>query len=253
MKALVSPAKSLELTKEFPTFSYTQPEFLTTASELNMALAKLSKAEIVSLMHLSDKLADLNYNRFQEFNSMHTTQNSRPAIFTFNGDVYDGIDAFSIDPTKYKSMQHSLRILSGLYGVLKPFDLMQAYRLEMGTKFGIHATNSLYEVWQDKVTDALNKELNSDELVVNLASNEYFKVLDHKQLKGHLVSPVFKDFKNGQLKIISFYAKKARGLMYRYLLNQDIQDLNGLIGFDYAGYKFSAQETKDENSPVFIR
>lgn len=253
MKALVSPAKSLELSKHIPSNINSQPIFLDYTLLLQKKLANLSKEEIAFLMKISEKLADLNYTRFQDFDAYHSTENSRPAVFTFNGDVYDGIDAFTIDASKHEAMQNSLRILSGLYGVLKPFDLMQAYRLEMGTKFGINGASTLYEVWEDKLTVALNKEIQPNELVVNLASNEYFKAVNKKQLKGNLVSPVFKDYKNGKLKIISFYAKKARGLMYRYLLENSVETLHDLQGFNFNGYSFSLAATKDEHSPVFIR
>lgn len=253
MKALISPAKSLELDREIPTSKISTPLFIKQAQKLNSSLAKLKKSEIGKLMSISDKLADLNFGRFKSFAPNHTTENSRQAIFTFNGDVYDGIDAYSINSSKFDYLQHTLRILSGLYGVLKPFDLMQAYRLEMGTKYQIDEANNLYEFWGDQITDALNDEISDGELVVNLASNEYFKAVNTKKLKGNLVSPVFKDYKNGKLKIISFYAKKARGSMYRYLLDNQIEDIDGLLNFDYDGYSFSEAETKKASSPVFIR
>lgn len=253
MKALVSPAKSLELIKQFPLFPTTTPIFLETTLQLNIELAALCKSEIANLMNISDKLADLNYSRFQDFQITHTSSNSRPAIFTFNGDVYDGIDAFSIDASKYKALQSSLRILSGFYGVLKPFDLMQPYRLEMGTKIEIGTATNLYELWKDKITNSLNREISKNELIVNLASQEYFKAVNEKELNGKLVSPVFKDFKNGKLKIISFYAKKARGLMFRYLLDHSVKNIDDLLKFNYEGYRFSEDETKNFNSPVFVR
>lgn len=253
MKALISPAKSLELDREIPTSNFSTPLFIEQAHKLNSSLAKLKKSEIGKLMSISDKLADLNYGRFQSFAPNHTTENSRQAIFTFNGDVYDGIDAYSIDSSKFEYLQNTLRILSGLYGVLKPFDLMQAYRLEMGTKYQIDEANNLYEFWGNQITNALNDEISEGELVVNLASNEYFKAVNSKKLKGNLVSPVFKDYKNGKLKIISFYAKKARGSMYRFLLDHQIEDIDGLLNFDYDGYSFCEAETKKASSPVFIR
>lgn len=253
MKALVSPAKSLELTKEIPPVEHTVPRFLDVTFELNSKLLMLSKSDISNLMNISDKLADLNYTRFQDFQKEHNETNSRPAIFTFNGNVYDGIDAYSISSSNYNALQNSLRILSGFYGVLKPFDLMQPYRLEMGTKFGISGASNLYDVWRDMLTSSLNNEIKDDELVVNLASQEYFKAVNEKELKGKLVSPVFKDFKKGKLKIISFYAKKARGLMYRYLLDNSVERVEDLLKFDYEGYRFSEEETKKTDSPVFIR
>mgnify|MGYP001052757434 CR=1 FL=1 len=253
MKILVSPAKSLNLESDLPTTKYTRPLFLDTALQLQRKLARLTKQEVAKLMSISDKLADLNYTRFQEFEENHTKDNSRPAIYTFDGDVYNGIDAYSIPEHKIELLQDRLRILSGLYGVLKPLDLIQAYRLEMGTKFGIEQNNNLYEVWQDKVTRSLNAEMKKEDVLINLASNEYFKVIDSEKLKAKLISPVFKDFKNGKLKIISFYAKKARGSMTRFIIDNDVSDFDELLGFNYDNYRFSEEYTDNVNEPVFIR
>ena len=174
-------------------------------------------------------------------------------MYAFAGDVYTGLDAYTIPTEKLDRLQDSLRILSGLYGVLKPLDLMQPYRLEMGTSVGVERKDNLYEVWQPKVTELLNEEMEEGELFINLASNEYFKAIDTKKLKAEVISPVFKDFKNGKLKIISFYAKKARGAMVRYIIDKDVNTLEELKGFDYMDYRFSEEHTEKENEPVFIR
>ena len=176
-----------------------------------------------------------------------------PSLFTFNGDVYNGIDAFTLDDNKITKAQRSLRILSGLYGVLKPLDLIQAYRLEMGTKITIDDSKNLYEFWKNKVTAQLQSELEAGELVVNLASKEYFGVIDTKALETQVVSPKFKDFKNGKLKIISFFAKKARGMMSRHLIEQNASTLEDIRSFTEAGYRFSEEETKNPMQPVFVR
>ncbi len=253
MKMVVSPAKSLDYESKLPTTRGTQPQFLETTVKLNRKLARLSKNEIAKLMSISDKLADLNYTRYQDFEEQHDKKNSRPAMYAFNGDVYNGLDAYSIPSEKLDRLQDSLRILSGLYGILRPLDLMQPYRLEMGTDFGIEREKNLYEVWQEKVTNQLNDELEEDELFLNLASNEYFKAVNTKKLKTEVISPVFKDFKNGKLKIISFFAKKARGAMVRYIIDTDAKSLEDIKGFDYMDYRFSEEHTENQNEPVFIR
>lgn len=253
MKLIVSPAKSLNQEDQLPTDSYTRPVFEETAAQINRKLARMSKDEIAELMSISDKLADLNYGRYQDFEEKHTPKNARPAIYMFDGDVYTGIDAYSIPKDKLEHLQNSLRILSGMYGVLRPLDLIQPYRLEMGTKLAIESNENLYELWQDKVTSQLNSEMQDGELLINLASQEYFKAVNSKKLHAELISPVFKDFKNGKLKIISFYAKKARGLMVRYILDHEVKTLEGIKGFNYEDYHFSEEHTEKESEPVFIR
>ena len=253
MKIVVSPAKSLDQESKLPTTRGTQPKFVEQAAKINRKLARMSKKEISELMGISDKLADLNYTRYQEFEEEHTKKNSRPAAYMFAGDVYTGLDAYTIEESKIDLLQDTLRILSGMYGILRPLDLIQPYRLEMGTKLSIEKNENLYEVWQEQVTQALNDELEDGELFVNLASNEYFKAVNKKNLNAEVISPVFKDFKNGKLKIISFYAKKARGSMSRYIIDINAKTLNDLKGFDYDGYKFSEEHTQKENEPVFIR
>ncbi|SDG57235.1 peroxide stress protein YaaA [Psychroflexus sediminis] len=253
MKLIVSPAKSLNQEDQLPTDRYTKPVFEETAAQINRKLARMSKDDIAELMSISDKLADLNYGRYQDFEEKHTPENARPAIYMFDGDVYTGIDAYSIPKDKLENLQNSLRILSGMYGVLRPLDLIQPYRLEMGTKLAIESNDNLYELWQDKVTSQLNSELEADELLINLASQEYFKAVNSKKLHAEIISPVFKDFKNGTLKIISFYAKKARGLMVRYIIDHEVKTLEGIKGFNYEDYHFSEEHTEKESEPVFIR
>ncbi|TBW27584.1 peroxide stress protein YaaA [Gramella sp. KN1008] len=253
MKIVVSPAKMLDYDSKLPTTRGTQPEFLDTAVKLNRKLSRQSKKEISDLMSISDKLADLNYTRYQEFQEEHDKKNSRPAIYAFNGDVYTGLDAYTIPTDKLDRLQDTLRILSGMYGILRPLDLIQPYRLEMGTSIGIERKKNLYEVWENKVTDYINSELEDDELFLNLASNEYFKAVNEKKLKVPVISPVFKDFKNGKLKIISFFAKKARGSMVRYIIDNDCKTLDDIKGFDYDSYRFSEEYTEKENEPTFIR
>ncbi len=253
MKIVVSPAKTLDYESKLPTTRGTQPEFLETAVKLNRKLSRQTKKEISSLMSISDKLADLNYTRYQEFEEEHNKKNSRPAMYAFNGDVYTGLDSYTIPTDKLDKLQDTLRILSGMYGILRPLDLMQPYRLEMGTSIGIERNDNLYEVWKKKVTGYLNDELEDGELFLNLASNEYFKAVDTKKLKVPVIAPVFKDFKNGKLKIISFFAKKARGSMVRYIIDKDCKTLDDVKGFDYDGYRFSEEHTQNENEPTFIR
>ncbi len=253
MKIVVSPAKTLDYESKLPTTRGTQPEFLETAAKLNRKLARQSKKEISELMSISDKLADLNYSRYQEFEEDHDKKNSRPAMYAFNGDVYTGLDAYTIPTDKIDKIQDTLRILSGMYGILRPLDLIQPYRLEMGTSIGIERKDNLYQVWKKKVTEYLNNELEDDELFLNLASNEYFKAVDTKKLKVPVIAPVFKDFKNGKLKIISFFAKKARGSMVRYIIDKECKTLEDVKGFDYDGYRYSEEHTEKENEPTFIR
>jgi len=254
MKAVVSPAKSLNFDSKLPSSRATQPIFLEEADTLNKKLERKTKAEISELMNISDKLADLNYQRYKDFTVPFDKNNARPAVYTFDGDVYTGLDAYTIPTEKFDTLQDTLRILSGLYGVLKPFDLMQAYRLEMGTKLKSGRTEDLYEFWGDKITNALNDELENDELFLNLASQEYFKAVNVNKLKVPVITPIFKDYKNGKLKIISFYAKKARGSMVRYIIDKNVQTIDDLKGFDYDDYGFSEQYSDlSNNELVFVR
>ncbi len=253
MKIILSPAKSLDYTSELPSTKATQPLFITEAEKLNTILSKKSKNSLATLMHISENLAELNFQRYKSFSTPFTKENARPAIYAFSGDVYVGLDAYTIPKDKIDLLQNTVRILSGMYGVLKPLDLIQPYRLEMGTDLKINQKKNLYEFWGNTITEALNKELAENEIVLNLASVEYFKAVNPKKLKGKLISPVFKDFKNGKLKIISFFAKKARGSMARFVLDNNAKSYEEILLFDYDGYAFSKEETKSESKPVFIR
>ncbi|NKI33385.1 peroxide stress protein YaaA [Croceivirga thetidis] len=253
MKIVISPAKSLDFETQLPTSKSTQPEFLENAEKLNKVLAKKKPNALSKLMSISANLAELNWERNQQFSTPFTPENARPAVYAFNGDVYQGLDAYSIKESKFEKLQDTLRILSGLYGILKPFDLIQPYRLEMGTQLKIGRKKNLYEFWKKTLTDHLNSELEDNELFINLASNEYFSAVDGKKLKVPVISPVFKDWKNDKLKVISFFAKKARGSMVRYILDTNAQSLDDIKGFDYDGYQFSAEHTLKENQPAFIR
>ena len=252
MKFLISPAKTLDLTSKPIVESVSQPARLDDAQPLIESIKPSTPADIASLMKLSDKHASLNVSRYQEWQKTHSQDNSRPAIYTFMGDVYTGLDAYSLSEEDMLYAQKSLRILSGLYGVLKPLDLMQAYRLEMGTKLSNQRGSNLYQFWGDRIVDKINEDLQENEILVNLSSNEYFKAVNTKKLKAPLVSPNFLDEKSGKFKVISFYAKKARGLMARYLIENRCETLEDLKAFDLAGYRYDPQQsTKDV--PVFIR
>jgi cytoplasmic iron level regulating protein YaaA (DUF328/UPF0246 family) len=253
MKFIISPAKSLDFETALPTSQYSEPLFLDQSKTINTTLAKKKPSDLGTLMHISDKLSQLNWQRNQDFKLPFTPDNARPAIYTFSGDVYQGIDVFSMSGKEVNALQDQLVILSGLYGVLKPLDLIQAYRLEMGTSLEIGSHKNLYSFWKDTLTAHLNTQMEASETLVNLASNEYFSVLNAKSLQMKVVSPVFKDWKNDKLKIISFYAKKARGLMVRYAIQNNIQDLDGILGFNLDGYAYSPEETTDPMAPVFVR
>lgn len=253
MKILLSPAKTLDFESKLPTTKHTQPQFSDNIEVISAVLKKLSVKKLASLMHISDNLSQLNYERNQQFESQFTTINSRPAIYAFAGDVYTGLDPYTLDLKHLDNLQDSVRILSGLYGYLKPLDLMQPYRLEMGTDLSIGKHKNLYAYWKKTITPALNEDIKDDELVVNLASNEYFKAIDKKVLKGQLISPVFKDYKNDKLKVISFFAKKARGTMARFLIENDATSLEDIRGFNEDNYSFSQEHTLNNNEPVFIR
>jgi cytoplasmic iron level regulating protein YaaA (DUF328/UPF0246 family) len=252
MKIVISPAKSLNFEKELPTAAYSEAAFLKEARQVHKVLKQKSPNELSELMTISDNLAQLNWQRNQDWKTPFTPENARPAVYAFDGDVYTGLDAFTIPLDKLDDLQNRLRILSGLYGVLKPLDLMQAYRLEMGTKFTIGDSKNLHEFWKPIITKELNKELEKGELFVNLASTEYFSAVDVKALIVPVITPEFKDYKDGKLKIISFFAKKARGMMVRYILDTNAKTIEDLKGFNYEGYQFDANLSKG-NQLVFTR
>lgn len=252
MKIVISPAKSLDFDSALPTEKFTKSAFLTESRVINKIIKQKKPKDLSELMDISEKLADLNWQRNKQWKTPFTSQNARPAVYAFNGDVYQGLDAYSIPLDKLDELQNSLRILSGLYGLLKPLDLIQPYRLEMGTPLVIGEDRNLYEFWKQKLTKALNKELKKGELFINLASQEYFSAIDVKALKVPVITPEFKDFKDGKLKIISFFAKKARGLMVRYIIDTDAKTIDDLKGFNYEGYQFDANLSKG-NTLVFTR
>lgn len=234
MKILLSPAKTLDFDTKPPVSKTTKPQFVKQANSINEVLQDLKPKDLMSLMHISQKLADLNWKRNQEWKDAV----ERAAIFTFKGEVYVGLDAFTIHENNYDYLQDTIRILSGQYGVLKPFDKIKPYRLEMGSKLPVNKYKNLYEFWGNTVTDFINNEVDEGEVVVNLASNEYFKVIKKNLLKTKVITPIFKDYKNGQYKIISFFAKKARGLMSRYAIDHEIQEVDQLKNFDDENYAY---------------
>jgi cytoplasmic iron level regulating protein YaaA (DUF328/UPF0246 family) len=252
MKIIISPAKSLDFESVVPTSLYTQPRFLEQSNKLAKKLKTLSKNKIGDLMTISEALSQLNYERNQTWETPFTTDNAKQAIYSFTGAVFMGIDVNSLEEEKIPVLQERLRILSGLYGLLKPLDLIQPYRLEMGTRLKVGKTENLYKFWDDTLADSLNEELKEDELLVNLASTEYFKALPKKVLKVPMITPVFKDFKNGQYKIVMTYAKKARGLMVRYIIDNNVNTIEELKSFNSDSYLFS-EEMSSGNDLVFTR
>lgn len=252
MKIVISPAKSLDLESPLPLAHFSEASFLSEAKEVHQVLKQKSPAELAKLMGISDKLADLNWQRNQEWKTPFTAQNARPAIYTFNGEVYTGIDSYSLSKEAMNNLQQRLLILSGLYGLLKPLDLIQPYRLEMGTKMAVGENKNLYEFWKKTITKALNEQLSEEELFVNLASTEYFSAVDSKALKVPVITPEFKDYKDGKLKMISFFAKKARGLMVRYIIDTNAQTLEDLKRFNYEGYQWDAN-LSSQTKLVFTR
>jgi hypothetical protein len=252
MKIIISPAKSLDFETKAATSLHSQPLFLEQSEKLNKKLKTLSKSKLSDLMKISDDLASLNYERNQTWETPFTPENSKQAIYAFTGEVFRGIDVNSLESEKVPLLQERLRIISGLYGLLKPLDLIQPYRLEMGTRLKVGRTENLYKFWDDTVAKSLNEELEEGELLVNLASSEYFKAIPKKILKVPMVTPAFKDFKNGEYKTIMTFAKKARGLMVRYIIDNDVKTIEELKGFNSNRYRFS-EKLSSENNLVFTR
>ena len=254
MLLVVSPAKNLDYNSPLATEKFSQPELLAHSELLIKECKKLTPADISSLMGISDKLAGLNAARFGAWATPFTPDNARQAILAFNGDVYSGLDAKTFTAENFDFAQKHLRILSGLYGLLKPLDLMQAYRLEMGKKLDNDRGSNLYQFWGDIITEHLNIAIaeQGDQVLINLASNEYFKSVKKNLLQAEIITPAFKDWKNGQYKMISFFAKKARGLMARYIIENEITNVEQLKAFDVAGYQYSSDFSKG-NDLVFTR
>lgn len=251
---VLSPAKNLNEKDPSPVSSFTLPDLLPEAEILMQELRQLAPQQIAELMHVSDKIALLNAERNAAWHTPFTPENAKQAVFMFNGDVYEGIAADTLKPEQIDYLQQHVRLLSGLYGVLRPLDLMQPYRLEMGTAFANSRGKNLYEFWGDKITDLLNQTLKQadSDVLINLASQEYFKSVNTKKLNARLITPIFKDEKNGKYKIISFYAKRARGLMVRYAAEHGITDPEMLKNFDYEGYSFN-EAASNEAEWVFMR
>lgn len=254
MLIVLSPAKSLDYKTPAKVKAPTLPEFVSESAKLIADLKKLSPQEVANLMGLSDQLAALNVGRYRDWSKKFTEENSKPAIYAFDGDVYDGFDVKTLDAKAIAFAQDHIRILSGLYGALRPLDLMQPYRLEMGTAFKNARGKDLYAFWGERVTDSLKQVLEQQKkpVLLNLASEEYFKVLQAKNLDCPVISPIFQDGKDGKYKIISFYAKRARGLMARFVVENRITDAADLKGFNLDGYKYVPSESKPDK-PLFRR
>ncbi len=252
MKLVISPAKSLDFTRNLPTESNSKACFLKEAQSLNNILRDKSPKELSALMSISSSLGDLNYQRNNSWKLPFNSSNSRQAIYAFNGDVYKGIDAYSVSEDKIELMQDTVRIISGLYGLLKPLDLIQPYRLEMGTKMPVGSNKNLYEFWRRKLTDSINQELKNGEVFLNLASNEYVKAIDTKVLKSPMITANFKQLKDGNYKTIAIFSKKARGLMTRYIIDNNINSIEGIKGFNSDGYLFTEPLSTDKEL-VFTR
>lgn len=256
MLIVVSPAKSLDYETPLATKKFSQPELLDQSQELISVMAKKSPDQIAKQMHISDSLAELNFQRFQEWERPFTPKNSRPALLAFHGDVYTGMDApNSFTERDYTHAQKTFRILSGLYGVLRPLDLMQPYRLEMGTKLKTAHGGDLYSFWGDTITDTLNEDIEASpgaHALINLASNEYFSSVQPDRINAPIISPAFLDRKGDDYKIISFFAKKARGSMSSFIIRNRVKTLKGLKDFDGMGYRFDPERSTSDR-PVFIR
>ncbi len=254
MLIVISPAKTLDFDAAPASIKHTQPGMLSQSEQLIDILTTKSPLDIEKMMKISPKLAELNVERYHTWNRPFTKQNAKQAILAFKGDVYTGLEAENFDDTDFDYAQSHLCILSGLYGLLRPLDLMQAYRLEMGTKLENPNGKNLYDFWGNSITENINKKLKAidSNSLLNLASNEYFKSVKKQDLAGDIVTPVFKDWKNGQYKIISFYAKKARGVMSAWVIKNKIDDIDRLTTFNQTGYEYS-QNDSDALNPVFLR
>ena len=254
MLIVISPAKTLDFESPSNVSEFSQPSLLDHSEKLIDVLTTRSPLDIEKLMKISPKLAELNVERYHQWSRPFTNENAKQAVLAFKGDVYTGLEAQHFSEDDFEYAQRHLRILSGLYGVLRPLDLMQAYRLEMGIKLENPRGKNLYEFWGETITDNINTQLaaTDSEVLLNLASNEYFKSVKAKSVNGNIVTPIFKDWKNGKFKIISFYAKKARGIMSSWVIKNQVNDLDTLLSFNGAGYEYSP-ENSDPLNPVFLR
>ncbi|MEW7997005.1 MAG: peroxide stress protein YaaA [Candidatus Thiodiazotropha endolucinida] len=254
MLITISPAKTLDYETPPVTTTHTKPAFLKQSRSLINNLRNYSAMDLAELMKLSMKLSELNFDRYHDWKTPFTLKNAKQAALAMKGDVYGGLDAETLDKEGFKFAQRHLRILSGLYGVLRPLDLMQPYRLEMGTKLPNERGKDLYAFWGEQITQAINKDLKAqgDDILINLASNEYFKSIKPKLIKGRIITPQFKEKKNGAYRMIGVFAKRARGLMSRYIIDNRLQDPQDVQGFDWDGYRFNKRLSK-EDQWVFTR
>ena len=252
MKILISPSKTLSFDSEVNCEFKSESRLIDETKILHKILLDYSSEDLKNLMSVSDNIAELNYNRFKNWEDPTSSENSRQAVYAFKGDVYSGLDADTIEEDKFDYLQNSLRILSGYYGLLRPFDQILPYRLEMGTKLENENGNNLYKFWGDKITNVLNEDLDEDDIIVNLASDEYFKSINKDKIKSNVITPVFKEFKNGTYKVIAIYAKKARGLMSRFLIERKSTSIDDIKLFNVDGYSFDNSLSKDSQM-VFTR
>jgi len=254
MLIVISPAKKLDYQTLSPVSGYTQPEHLDRSRELIDIMREKDSFDIADLMKLSMKLADLNMQRYQDWHTPFTPKNAKQALFAFSGDVYQGLDAASLSADDISFAQHHLRILSGLYGLLRPLDLMQAYRLEMGTRLATDYGRNLYQFWGETITNSINQALadQGDDVLINLASNEYFSSINMDNIHGRIITPVFKEYRQGVYRIISFNAKKARGLMSRFMIQKHLDTPEAIKAFDLADYAFNP-DLSGEDELVFTR
>lgn len=254
MLTVLSPAKKLSKECFVNTDKYQSPQFIKESIGLVKELKKMTPLDLMSLMGISENLAELNWERMQQWNDKFEPENSREAIFSFMGDTYSGLDADSLGPRELDFAQDNIRILSGLYGVLRPLDLMKPYRLEMGTKFANKRGKNLYQYWEDSLANHIKKELmtHKENVVLNCASVEYFKVIDRPSLDLNVITPQFKDMKNGKYKMISFFAKKARGMMARFIIQNRIEKISDILAFDLGGYRYN-ESLSLPNQPTFSR
>ncbi|MCW8956906.1 MAG: peroxide stress protein YaaA [Gammaproteobacteria bacterium] len=254
MLVVISPAKTLDYKTPAKTQSFTTPDYLDQSQILIDRLRQLSSLDISELMNVSSKIANLNFDRYEAWQSCFNQQNAKQAVLAFKGDVYTGLDADNLSVQDLKHAQKHLRILSGLYGLLRPLDLMMPYRLEMGTRLDNERGKNLYEFWGMEITKALNEQLETlkSECLINLASIEYFKSVKSSHINGRVITPAFKEYKNGQYKMIGVYAKKARGLLSRYIIENRLSDPNDIRAFDWEGYVFNPSQSSNEQW-VFTR
>ncbi len=254
MIIVLSPAKTLDYESPLATRKHSMPQMLDEAQKLIDIMVTKSPRQVASLMSISPSLAELNVERYLDWDAEFTTENSRPAILAFQGDVYRGLNAAVFTERDFTHGQKHLRIISGLYGLLRPLDLMQPYRLEMGTKLANPRGKNLYEFWGGRITDALNKELvdQKPRALINLASNEYFSAIQPDSIEGKVITPVFKDFSRGEYRVVAFFAKYARGLMASWIIRNRVSSLRGLKNFDGRGYRYSPEHSTP-TSPTFLR